>query len=235
MRRTSAFALVVLLVGLATLSACSVSFDGNSTGDGEFKCTTDDDCVGQDQTCQQHESGDYSVCTSTPPCIDQDGDGYGSPENETFETCSACEDGKPNGCEPDCADTPEQTPEGVDPASIHPGAIEQCDGVDNDCDASTGQENPIGFQECSSDSECPLVSAGGDISPPKPDTTQWTCEEIGGTSQCVLIGNFNGDPDCAEKSDMERYGTCNQDDEAGSIGWSEVPKVCRTGEAGDGG
>jgi hypothetical protein len=242
MRRISATALAVLLVGLATFSACSVSFDGNTTADGQFKCTPDaGGCVGQDQTCQQHESGEYYVCTSSPTCIDEDGDGYGSPKNETFETCDACEEGLPGGCDPDCADTPDQTPEGVDPASIHPGAAEKCDGVDNDCDQSTGMSpaidpeqseegNPIGFQECSGDSDCPLA---GEVD--TPDSTQWTCEEIDGTPQCVLIGNFNGKGQCSSKSDSERYGTCNQDDEAGSIGWSDVPQVCRTGNTDDGG
>ncbi len=232
MRRTSAIALAVLLVGLATFSACTVSFDGNTTADGQFKCTPDaGDCVGQDQTCQQHESNEYYVCTSTPPCIDEDGDGYGSPENETFETCPACEQGKRRGCQPDCLDNPENAPEGFEAADINPGAIERCDGVDNDCDASTGQQNSIGSQECSNGSDCPLA---GDVEPPQ-DSTQWTCEEIDGTSQCVLIGNFNGDDRCSSKGDSERYGTCNQDAEAGSIGWSEVPQVCRTGNTEDGG
>lgn len=244
MRRTSAIALAVLLAGFAALSACTVSFDGNTTADGQFKCTPDaGDCVGQDQTCQQHESGEYYVCTSTPPCIDEDGDGYGSPDNETFETCPACEEDLPEGCQPDCLDNPENAPEGVEAANVHPGAVEKCDGFDNDCDQSTGtspdfdpdeteEGSPIGAQECSNDSECPLVSAD-DVSPP--EDTQWTCEEIDGTPQCVLIGNFNGDPQCTEKSDSERYGTCNQDAEAGSVGWSEVPQVCRTGNTGDGG
>ncbi|MFZ4857121.1 MAG: MopE-related protein [Desulfuromonadaceae bacterium] len=79
-----------------------------------------------DSTHVRYESNEGNNATGPirisvlAPCIDIDGDGYGSPGN------AAC----PNGIAADCNDN--------NPA-IHPGAAELCDGVDNNCNGYTDE------------------------------------------------------------------------------------------------
>ena len=57
------------------------------------------------------------LCRSTPVTADRDGDGFRAPRAGTSP-------GGPDRCGEDCDDT--------DPA-VHPGAVERCNGVDDDC------------------------------------------------------------------------------------------------------
>jgi hypothetical protein len=67
-------------------------------------------------------------------CADADGDGYGSP---AVFTC-------PGGGQADCDD--------ADPR-VHPGAIEVCDGIDNDCNDIMDDESAA-LASCDDDDPC---------------------------------------------------------------------------------
>ena len=60
-----------------------------------------------------------------PPCVDLDADGFGNPGQVDC----------PLGPQPDCNDIN---------AGVHPGAVELCDGFDNDCNLVTDDVPPIG-------------------------------------------------------------------------------------------
>ncbi|HJQ98697.1 MAG TPA: putative metal-binding motif-containing protein, partial [Candidatus Polarisedimenticolaceae bacterium] len=76
------------------------------------------------------------ACTPFGSCTDLDEDGYGSPGDPTC----------PAGGAADCDDLD---------ASIHPGAAEICDGVDNDCSGSAGageiDADHDGYRVCAGD------------------------------------------------------------------------------------
>jgi hypothetical protein len=69
---------------------------------------------GLDNDCNGLTDSTDSKCASTV-CIDKDGDGYGANGDPSC----------PNGMAVDCNDRK---------ASVNPGAVEVCDGVDNNCD-----------------------------------------------------------------------------------------------------
>ncbi|RME52473.1 hypothetical protein D6783_04625, partial [Candidatus Woesearchaeota archaeon] len=87
-------------------------YPSTCTGYSVHDCNDNDPAVnpGQAEVCGDSKDNDCDgqVDEGCATCVDNDGDGYG-------EGCSPG---------PDCDDTN---------ASIHPGASEQCDGIDNDC------------------------------------------------------------------------------------------------------
>lgn len=89
--------------------------------------------------------------------IDEDGDGYA-----VFNDCNILND---NGI--DCNDTD---------SSINPGAIEICDGIDNDCD---------GYSDIN-------ASQIGCITPPSNMISWWDGDSITGTTAEDIQGNNNG-------------------------------------------
>ncbi len=82
-------------------------------------------CNGLDDNCDEGKQPDEGLQT-TPWYLDDDGDTYGA----TASRQDACRAPGPKYIARggDCADT------GVGAASIHPGATEVCDGIDNNCD-----------------------------------------------------------------------------------------------------
>ena len=122
-------------VGSNTVGAC--------TADGSTACDIGDACDGEDcddgdaainpaatEVCDEADNdcdGGVDEGVTDTFYQDQDGDGYGDP-NDTQEACSA-----PSGYvsnDDDCDDSD---------AAIKPGATEVCDGVDNDCDGNVDE------------------------------------------------------------------------------------------------
>ncbi|MCM2266003.1 MAG: DUF4214 domain-containing protein, partial [Desulfuromonadales bacterium] len=72
------------------------------------------------ETAEGNNGFGPKTMTVLAPCVDSDGDGYGSPGNGS---CT-------NGGAADCNDGN---------AAIHPGAAESCDGLDNNCNGQTNE------------------------------------------------------------------------------------------------
>jgi large repetitive protein len=78
-------------------------------------------CNGRDDDCDGIID-ESSAIDATPWHLDADGDGFGDPDVRV-ETCNP-----PLGFVADSGDCDDSRP------SVHPGASEICDGIDNDCD-----------------------------------------------------------------------------------------------------
>jgi len=136
-------------------------------------------------TCEAANDDDHDgiqdICDS---CIDRDGDGFGAPGS------SGC----PNGSGTDCTDTA---------AFIFPGAVEVCDGVDNNCDAVI---DDLGTQTCGTGA-CQVtvsVCVNGQLQ---------TCEPLAGSTEICTDGLDNdcdGTTDCND-TDCSGTGICTGD------------------------
>lgn len=125
---------------------CTVDFDTSAPN--TFRCTRDSDCIAPNTCIKAEDAGadDPGVCArdniiDTPPaCVDEDGDGYGE-----GEACMG----------PDCDDNDK---------TVHPGALEICDGKDNDCDCAADARDNCALDqidevtECSSDADCEALA-----------------------------------------------------------------------------
>ncbi len=118
---------------LATAGDCDDNDPQRNPGVSE---TCDDDI---DNNCDGLTDGEDTVaCPPPPTCADADDDGYALCDG----VCAPAE-GKLCG---DCFDTR---------ADVHPGAIELCDTVDNDCDGSTDEDQGTRFV-------APIADGGAD-------------------------------------------------------------------------
>jgi formylglycine-generating enzyme required for sulfatase activity len=133
---------LLALTGLAIASAWTCTFDFEVDGR-EYECNTTEDCGLDGQyICDEQNS----LCILKPivsadvpnPCPDLDKDGYSSVANDL-----CC----PSGASPPCQD------ENDGQKSVHPGANEICDGLDNDQDGLIDTEDADAeggyiFQDC---------------------------------------------------------------------------------------
>lgn len=107
---------------------CSVLNPRSDAAFCTFRCTQDSDCPSEpDSACIFITNAQHAltrICAPDDLCIDKDGDGFGSGP--------ACKG-------PDCDD---------DNASVHPGAPEICDNIDNDCDGLIDNNVVTNGQEC---------------------------------------------------------------------------------------
>jgi len=117
-----------------TLTACP-SADGEAPSD----CPDAEVCDGLDNDCDGLiDDADPDLVDGLPFFVDRDGDGWGGGDVAT--ACAAGDHALRGG---DCDDD--------DPA-MNPGAQEQCDGVDRDCDGSAG--DAVGLTENCAASSC---------------------------------------------------------------------------------
>ena len=145
--------------------------DGHTTCDGD--CDDEDATVHPDATevCDEVDNdcdGTTDGATATDAIsyyIDDDGDGYGSPDSVTL----ACEE--PSGHTLDTSDCNDGDDE------IHPGAEELCgDGIDNDCDGEPG--------DCKWTGDVPLDEA---------DHVTYGEDDEDNIASSMQVGDLNGD------------------------------------------
>jgi len=177
--RTHPFLLLACLAGIAACGSKPVTDASDDTGEvpdedrdgdgfvGSEDCDDSDAdvfpgavelCDGIDNDCD----GELDNVEVDLPAwyTDSDGDGYGD-DSTLVEDCD-----QPSGLVGeggDCDDTN---------ASIHPGATELCNGIDDDCDAGTGEEGTVAF-----------VTTDGVISDM---TTEFTSGAAGAGAEIVL-------------------------------------------------
>ncbi len=141
--------------------------------------------------------------------IDADGDGYGD-AGEPVEACSA-----PPGHvadDTDCDDTD---------ASIHPDAVEVCDGKDNDCDGTVDEDSKAYFYNDSDGdghgdsanaaytctAPTGYVDAGGDCNDADPAIHPGAQEYCNGVDDdCDGDTDEDGSQDYLEDADLDGYG-----------------------------
>lgn len=189
---------------VASVVGCQVAFE-DLQGEGSFPCSEDSDCIegfvcdpeqGDEGRCVEacannNDCGENEVCQDElciMGCIDEDGDGYGSPESEALNFCPACSS---DNCQTDCNDNDE---------SINPGAVEACNGKDDDCDGTI--DEPI--TGCNGPGDCPLSA------PSDRPNTRIGCKSVERQDEtrdeCVLVGRFSRS-NCSRESNKA---TCQE-------------------------
>lgn len=160
-------------------------------------CDDDDECT--IDSCRSVDG----TCRHTPATIDADGDGFDGPR-------AGFQAGDPGSCGDDCDDTSELA---------YPGALEVCDGVDNDCNRIVDDGAtwiPLELE--------PIQLSNEGAAPAEPGGVAWS-----GESWLAFFTISNGGdeavrsllaPDGGETSPAdERITAVNSDSYAGSVLW----------------
>ncbi len=209
---------------------CSVWVDGDSDGVG-----ADDDC---DDTDPNNAPGVFEVCdgidndcdgTADDEELDEDGDGVtpclGDCDDTDPELTFGCEDSDGDGvpADQDCDDT--------DPTQF-PGNVELCDGLDQDCDGTTIEED----FDLDADGETPCDGDCNDLDDAINTTGEEACDDIDSDCDGDLVDIFpdrddDGLPNCIDDDsdgdgfiDVNDGGTdCDDQDEEVYPG---APELC---------
>jgi len=117
----------------ASVTGSAPNDDDCDDSDAEIHPGATEICGGGDEDCDGYTDDDdpEGPMDGTSWYFDVDGDGYGDPTASTT-ACSSPGTGWMAGGE-DCDDGD---------ASVYPGAVETCDGLDNDCDSLVDDEDP---------------------------------------------------------------------------------------------
>jgi hypothetical protein len=143
--------------------------------------------------------------------IDGDGDGYGDPASETT-SCSQPADAVEDAT--DCDDAE---------AAIHPNAVEICDGLDNDCDPATledeGPEADTWYDDADSDGYGDPATGVTACTQPGGSVADFTdCEDDDGAINPGATEACNGiDEDCDGVADDGGVCPCNVEDYGGHV------------------
>jgi Putative metal-binding motif len=151
---------------------------GGSGGSGEValrpkkggKCVQQAPVVCEDNDVCTKDSCDPDTgdCHYTYATLDSDGDGYRAPRVGTLP-------GAPDACGNDCNDTN---------AKAHPGGIEVCDGVDNDCNGVV--DDNATYIPLANDA----VRVDGDLAPASPGGIAWSGKSYATTYTGSTKGDF---------------------------------------------
>lgn len=121
-----------------------------------YPCEENADCSEPGYVC--NKSGFCAFPGGTEPCVDEDGDGFGS--NDDRRDCVEAQQDKDDTC-----------------ALCTPITKEVCDGVDNDTNGETDELIP-----CQQFLDCPGNSAD-DVPTNLPSGARWTCQN----NLCVVV------------------------------------------------
>lgn len=213
---------------MASQQACSLPLgyvvDNTDCDDADMDVhpAADEICDSQDNDCDGlSDDADPGVTGLFTWYEDQDGDTYGDPVGATAVQCA-----QPIGFELDDTDCNDGSSE------IYPGALEICDGIDNDCDAVVddacvpldvcGDGTPTGAEECddgntnsgdgcSSTCMSELPVADGESCAINSDCINGSCNSGGicGFEGCAANSDACfGDAECCSGSCYVAFGIC---------------------------
>jgi hypothetical protein len=171
-----------LCVSGSWLACGTAAYQANSAS---YQAGSEASCDGKDNDCD----GSIDEGLKTAYYRDADTDGYGSSSMGT-QACS-----QPNGyvlSSMDCDDTR---------STVHPGAVELCNGIDDDCDGSTDEGFQVGYACDGTDAD--LCQTG-----------TFTCKADGTGAECVNESQPNKVEFCANSIDDDCDGVT---DEAGCV------------------
>ncbi len=208
------FAMRLALVGLVVAAVTQLSgriVDFDTSQEDAFACRSNDDCLGKN-TCIKAEGEEEGVCGRTSAanngadCTDNDDDGWG-----VGSTCKG----------PDCDD---------DDPNVYPGAIEICDGKDNNCDCVVEQA------DCDGD-DCTVVTTLQDCPLDQVDEatsceSDEDCEELAGMDVGASIGMRCVLGSCQYRCPLDSVGACGTagPDQMGAVVTCSTTRDDVTGE-----
>ncbi len=194
----------------STTAACDQpsGYVANTTDCDDADATTspdaDEQCDGHDDDCDGVVDEDDAVDASTW-YADADGDGYGDPGS----TVVACE--APSGYVADASECDDGD------SAVHPGAVEICDSIDNDCDGVVDEDDAVDASTWYADAD---GDGFGDAA-----TTDVACDQpkgyVADATDCD-DGEATTNPDAAERCDGhddDCDGSTDEDDAVDAASW----------------
>jgi hypothetical protein len=186
----------------ASTAACSepsgYSSDDSDCDDGDSAVNpgAHEQCNGVDDDCDGSTDEDDATDAATW-YADSDADGYGDPGAAS----SACS--QPSGTSPDGTDCDDAD------AAVNPGADELCNGVDDDCDGTTDEDDAIDAATWYADDDLDGYGDAGDTTTACSEPSGYTsdaadCDDSDGTVSPSATEICNGvDDDCDGDTDED--------------------------------
>jgi hypothetical protein len=187
-------------------------------------------CNGIDDNCD----GDVDEGVTSTFYADTDGDGYGDSLNLTEDVCEA-----PSGYVSDATDCDDAD------ASAYPNADEYCDGVDNDCDGITDEDDALDVSTWYTDADGDGYGSAAYMTDACEQPTGYVsdntdCDDTnssanpGATEVCDSVDNdCDGEADEADASDANTWYADSDADGYGDSATSEVSCEAPSGYVSD--